>query len=130
MLKPDGQPERARHGRRWALLLLVPPTVLLVWVLVGMDVQVGNRRLQTYWKHLPREEPVIDQGSIPTALPRLAYPKDRDRYRWVGSAWVLKIAEWHYFVRLGKRVLMPLRQPRRPQHDEGYPGALPVYNRR
>lgn len=49
MLKSDGQP-KPKHGRkRWLLLMLIPPAVLLISVLIGVNIAVGNYALKTYW---------------------------------------------------------------------------------
>ena len=51
MLKPDGQLEKTpRRGRgRLALLLVVPPAVLLIWALAGMKLTWGPSTLKTEW---------------------------------------------------------------------------------
>lgn len=73
MLKPEGQPERARsHGRRWALLLLLPPVALLTWALIGIKVAWLGWYLDTSWIEQPSPpltEPQFNEGipHFPTA---------------------------------------------------------------
>jgi hypothetical protein len=56
MLKPDGQPAKARKpsGRWWGLLLLMPPITLLGWVLHGGRVILPNGpSVSTSWEFWP-----------------------------------------------------------------------------
>jgi hypothetical protein len=71
MLKPAEAQEgvRKRNGGRWALLVLLPPVVLLLWLLVGVNLRAGNYDLTSEWISIPHR--------------RMEFPRfTRNVYQW------------------------------------------------